>query len=201
MGRLRVFIATSLDGYIADRAGGLDWLTGFDADALGSSAFLEGVGTIVMGRSTFEIVKGFGIGWPYGQRPGLIVSSTPLWPDLGAGDPVHPEWPQVRRWAGDLPGLVDHLRGSTVGDIWVDGGGRLIAGLLDLNAIDRMDVFILPVLLGDGIRLFPPRPSQSQTVPRPARWTLVESHRFTAPGTEGVVRLTYDSVRLAEAPA
>ena len=73
-----VFIAKSLDGYIADRSGGLDWLQAIsnpNADDMGYAQFMEGIDAIVMGRNTFETVCSFGIEWPY-WKPVYVLSRT-----------------------------------------------------------------------------------------------------------------------------
>src|SRR6188768_1468763 len=73
-----VFIATSLDGFIADKNGGIDWLNSFpDIDSVdtGYDAFMAHIDALVWGRATFETVCSFGIDWPY-TKPVFVLSST-----------------------------------------------------------------------------------------------------------------------------
>ena len=168
---VRGFIAASLDGYIADRDGNLDWLTPFDDVDSGYGAFIAEIGTVVMGRATYEAVRVLPGGWPYAGRRGLVLTSRPL-PDAPVG---------VEAWMAGVPALIDHVRTQGDGAAWVVGGGGLQAAFLAVGALDRLDLFVIPVLLGGGIPLFPPDVTPAR------RLTLEETERYS----NGMVRLRY----------
>lgn len=172
MTRIYGFIAASLDGYIADRNGGLDWLAPFDDVDSGYGAFIAEIGTVVMGRATYEAVRAMPGGWPYAGKRGLIVTSRPL-PDAPAG---------VAAWTQGVPALIDHVRrGESEGAAWVVGGGGLQAAFIAAGAFDRLDLFVIPVLLGGGIALFPPGATPAR------RLQLEETERYA----NGMTRLRY----------
>jgi dihydrofolate reductase len=141
--RFRIFIAQSLDGYIARPDGSIDWLRPFDSVDYGYEAFLAEIGTIVMGRKAYELANSFGE-WPYPAARGLVITSQAL-----ADMP-----PSVTRVGNDVPRLATALKASGGKDVWIMGGAMTINAFLAAQAIDRIDLFTLPVLLGNGIPLF-----------------------------------------------
>ncbi len=154
MSRTIYLTATTLDGFIADPDHGLDWLFVVDAgDHEGDHArFMEGVGAVIMGASTYEWVVDHEEGrWPY-THPCWVMTHRDL-PKVD-GD--------VRFAAADddaaLIGVHDEMR-EVAGDldIWVVGGGELAARLVDVGRLDEIDVSIAPVTLGDGKPLLPRR--------------------------------------------
>lgn len=173
MGMIRGFIAASLDGYIADRDGGIGWLTPFDDVDYGYAGFIAEIGTVVMGRTTYDVVAGFETGWPYAGKRGIVVTSRPL-----AGAPAG-----VEAWREGVPALVDHLReqADEDDDVWIIGGGGLQSAFIAAGALRRLDLFIIPVLLGGGVLLFPPGET-------PARGLALEATESFA---NGMVRLRY----------
>ncbi|MBN2047455.1 MAG: dihydrofolate reductase [Anaerolineaceae bacterium] len=152
MTRCSVFIATSLDGYIARPDGKIDWLD--EANALipagedcGYGAFISTVDAIVMGRKTFEQVLTFGE-WPYGEMP-VIVMSRQL-RALPEGVPqtvsLSHEEPRV---------LIEQLAQRGLQQLYVDGG-RTIQSFLAEGLIDDLTITLIPVVLGSGLPLFGP---------------------------------------------
>lgn len=144
-----VFVATSLDGFVARSDGSLDFLASPDVAAdpedYGFAEFVSGVDAMVMGRVTYETVLGFAE-WPY---PGLrvIVPSRTLVPRTGSG-------PGEVQITGESPGdLFDRLGAEGVRRVYVDGG-KLVAAYLEAGLIREITVTRVPVLLGDGISLF-----------------------------------------------
>jgi dihydrofolate reductase len=149
MPEVKLFIATSLDGFIADRDGGVDWL--FADGDYGYAAFFDSVETLIMGRRTYEQVLGFGE-WPYGEKPTYVFTR-------GAPGGDHPH---VRFVSGDAGALVEELRGRSSGDMWLVGGAALVSAFRELHLIDEYILSVHPVLLGDGIPLFErPLPRES----------------------------------------
>ena len=145
MAVIRGYIAASLDGCMADANGGLGWLAPYAAVDDGYPAFIDQVGTVVMGRRTHDQIPSLGIGWPYAGKRGLVVTS-------GRGASVHAG---ARFWSDGLPALVGHLRDLDDGDVWVVGGALLLAAMIEAGALDRLALFVAPLLLGEGLRLFP----------------------------------------------
>lgn len=144
-----VFIATSLDGFIARTDGGLDWLPGLDAypgEDYGYDAFMASVDGLVMGRNTFEIVLAFGE-WPY-PKPVIVLSRTLDASSLRADlkDKVEFSSLAPRELMRDLA-----LRGWS--RVYVDGG-RVIQSFLREGLIADMAITRVPVLLGQGLPLF-----------------------------------------------
>lgn len=143
-----VYIATSLDGYIADRNEGLDWLMALpnpENSDLGFGEFIDGIDAIVMGRKTFETVCGFGGDWPY-PRPTFVLSSTlESVPEPLAG--------QVELISGQLSTVVGSLNERGFKELYIDGG-RTIQGFLREDLIDELILSRIPILLGGGVPLF-----------------------------------------------
>ncbi|MEH0198207.1 dihydrofolate reductase family protein [Caulobacter sp. CCNWLY153] len=172
MALIRGFIASSLDGRVADAGGGVEWLAPFRKVDPGYGAFIDLVGTVVMGRATYDQIPSLGMGWPYAGKRGFVVTSR-------RGDPVQRG---VRFWREGLPALVDRLRDLDDGDAWVVGGAGLLAAFAEHGALDRLSLLIAPVLLGEGAPLFPERTG-------PPRGLVL---RGAASLAMGVVRLDYE---------
>lgn len=143
-----VYIATSLDGFIARPNGDMDWLPGADGSGDGEDygyrAFIESVDALVMGRRTFEKVLTFG-DWPY-QVPVIVLSSRPLEiPDSNRES--------VESMSGSPSDLVERLAGRGFRHLYVDGG-ETIQRFLRAGLVRQLIVTRVPVLIGDGIALF-----------------------------------------------
>ena len=148
--KVSVYIATSLDGFIARKDGTLDWLdeanaTVPDGEDCGFQAFIESVDMLVMGRKTFEQVLSF-CQWPYGKMPIIVLSRKPMsFPSTIPDSVIH---------SSEQPGdLLKRLSGQGVQHVYVDGG-KTIQGFLAAGLIDEITVTVIPVILGDGIPLF-----------------------------------------------
>ena len=168
---IRGYMAMSLDGYIADVDGGYGFLNRYDRVDYGFDAFISTIGTCVFGRTTYDqSVATPGDAWPFAGKRIIVVTSRPL-----SGEPANVAGVEVW-YRGVGAGLVDHLRAATGGDVWIVGGGKLQAAFFEMDAIDRMDATIIPVLLGDGIRMFPP------AVPKQRWLELADIRRFPLDG-------------------
>ncbi|EGU55168.1 pyrimidine reductase [Vibrio nigripulchritudo ATCC 27043] len=143
-----VFIATSIDGYIADKEGGLDWLHAApvpnDLDT-GFNAVMERVDALVMGRNTLDVVLGFGVEWPY-SKPVYVLSNTLTKVPEGYED-------KVFLVNGELKEIVEQLNQKGLNNLYIDGGAT-IQGFLQQDLIDEMIITTIPVLLGGGAPLF-----------------------------------------------
>lgn len=140
--RIVLFIACSLDGYIAGPNGELDWLF-HDAD-YGYGDFVAGVDTVIMGRKTLDTVLGFGA-YPYAGMQGFVYSRTRLG-EAAKGAVYTQQRP---------PDLVSRLRAEEGRDVWLVGGGEVIRAFLADDLVDCLRLFVHPVLLGAGVPLFP----------------------------------------------
>lgn len=139
--RCSVFIATSLDGYIARSDGGIDWLDRVQlaGEDYGFAAFYASVDALIMGRATYDKALTFG-DWPYRGKRTIVLTRRPATSRFGeelvAGTPAE---------------IVDRLAGAN--RIYVDGGD-VIRQFLAADLIDDLTISVVPVVLGGGIRLF-----------------------------------------------
>jgi dihydrofolate reductase len=140
-----VFIATSLDGFIARANGAIDWLPPGGGEEHGYDAFIASVDALVIGRNTFETVLTFGA-WPYGEKPVFVLTTRPLPVPTPAGA-------VLERMSGEPREIVSQLALRGVRHIYVDGG-ITIQRFLRAGLIQRLIITRIPVLLGDGIPLF-----------------------------------------------
>jgi len=142
-----VFIATSLDGFIAREDGGLDWLPPEGGEPHGYDEFMAKVDALVIGRKTFETVLTFDA-WPYGRKPVVVLSSRPnvLVAPAGAVCEMMAATPQE---------VVARLAQRGMKHLYIDGG-ITIQRFLEAGLIQRVIITRVPVLLGSGIPLFGP---------------------------------------------
>jgi len=148
-----IYIATTLDGFIARQNGALDWLpgsdgkmeAGFENEDFGFNAFMDSVDVLVMGRNTYELVLSFGQ-WPYGNKRAIVLSSS------------------LDKLADDVPSTVA-LKSCSPNDLYVElqnsgamhlyiDGGKTIQGFLSAGLIDEIIITRVPILIGIGIPLF-----------------------------------------------
>jgi len=150
----KVFIATSLDGYIADKNGGIDWLDSIpnpDNIDMGYGEFNSQIDALVMGRTTFETVLGFGIDWPY-QKPVFVLSNTLTEiPGKYKG--------KAYLVKGPVKQILDNIHKKGFYRLYIDGG-KVIQSFLKEDLIDEMMITIIPTLLGTGIPLFSDLPNK-----------------------------------------
>ncbi|MCZ4293564.1 dihydrofolate reductase family protein [Vibrio sinaloensis] len=143
-----VFIATSIDGYIADKEGGLDWLHSVpnpDNIDMGFAPLMDRVDALVMGRNTLETVLSFDVDWPY-SKPVFVLSNTMKEVPNGYQD-------KVFLVQGDLTEVVADLNSKGYQDLYIDGGVT-IQNFLKQELVDELTITTIPVLLGGGIKLF-----------------------------------------------
>ena len=170
--RVRYQVAMSLDGFIADAHGGADWIV-MDSDIDFAAHFAQ-FDTFLMGRRTFE-------GMPSGAEPGIkvfVFSRTLRQQD-------HPEVTIVSQNSG---AVVERLKQESGKDIWLFGGGELFRSLLEEGVVDTVEVAVMPVLLGDGVPLFPG--------PELQRRLKLTSHKLFP--KSGILMLEYDLQKAKE---
>jgi dihydrofolate reductase len=142
-----VFIATSLDGFIAREDGAVDWLPPFGDEDYGYSAFMKTIDALVMGRKTFDRVLAFGGAWPY-TKPVIVLTTQPSLV-------IVPDGAICEAMSGAPREIVSRLADRGMKRLYVDGG-LTIQRFLDAGLIRRMIITRVPVLLGRGIPLFGP---------------------------------------------
>lgn len=151
-----VYIATSVDGFIAELDGGIGWLerpeyAGAPIQGLSYEAFIGTVDAIVMGKNTFNKVLTFGT-WPYESIPVVVLSSTAL--DI----PAHLK-DKVQHAFGEPASIAEQLARKGLRHLYIDGGVT-IQRFLQAQLIDTLTITRIPVLLGTGLPLFHSGPTQ-----------------------------------------
>lgn len=146
-GTITLFIATSVDGFIADREGGVAWLEAFEEGAVddpddGYEAFVATVDALIMGARTYEQVLGFG-DWPYGGKPTYVLTHR----DLERATPA------VECVEGAVGSLATRLRRDHE-HLWLVGGAEVARSFLRAGQVDALRLHLVPIILGDGIPLF-----------------------------------------------
>ena len=149
-----IHMAASLDGFIARKDGGVDWLETSDEFVDGDTmdpgfvgAFLKTIDCYVMGSRTYETALRFdarGMGWSYGDKPVFVLTSRKLPRTLGT----------VEFYSGDLAQLVNERLKPTFRNIWFVGGGAVSGECLRRGLADEVYYSILPIVIGDGVRFF-----------------------------------------------
>jgi len=162
------YVAVSLDGYIAGDGGSVDFLEQFGSDEYGFHEFFDSIDAVIMGSATYEQILGFG--WPYGDTPGLVLTTQSL--DTPAG-------PRITFASEPTGQAIRDYASSFDRPVWLVGGGKVItAGLLQ-GAVDILEMYVMPIALGSGVPLF--------TSPYSGHLELAESRHFS----NGVVKLVY----------
>jgi dihydrofolate reductase len=169
MRRIRYVVAMSLDGYIAGPNGEADWII-IDPD-IDFRALFEQFDTFLLGRRTFEAIGGAGGGGRQGAQ--TVVFSRTLRQE---------DYPNLTIVSENPEQALADLRAKPGKDIWLFGGGLLFRSLLEARLVDGVEVAVMPVLLGAGSSLLPPRPSSERF-----KLTLASSRTFKT----GIVSLEY----------
>lgn len=152
----RVYIATSLDGYIADKDGGLDWLEGVpnpNDDDMGYGDFMAQTDALLMGRTTFETVCGFDVDWPYTKPVYVLSNSLQEVPEAYVGE--------VWLVKGALSEVLQEIHDRGHHQLYIDGG-QVISSFLAEGLIEEMIITVFPILLGGGHRLFGALPEKQK---------------------------------------
>jgi dihydrofolate reductase len=143
-----VFIAKSIDGYIAGVNGELDWLNSIpnpDNDDMGFLELMDEIDALVMGRATFETVCSFGVDWPYNKHVFVLSNSLKVIPE------------KLKEKAsllnGDIKKILNIIHGKGYNKLYIDGG-KTIQNFLKEDLINELIITTIPILLGGGISLF-----------------------------------------------
>lgn len=172
MRTLSLYIATSLDGFIARSDGRVDWLDAIPNPTqldYGYGTFLASVDTTLMGNNTYQTVLGFGGNFPYPDKVNFVFSRS-----------ERPNTPYVQYVTEDPAAFVRRLKQADGNGIWLIGGGQLNTVLLNAGLIDELIISVAPVILGAGIPLFGSTDTETQ-------WTRTKTESFET----GFVQSTY----------
>jgi dihydrofolate reductase len=160
-----VFIATSIDGCIADRNGGIDWLNSIsnpNNEDMGYIEFTKNIDALIMGRTTFETVCGFDLDWPY-SKPVFVLSTTLNGiPDSHKG--------KAFLLKGTLKEILEQVYEKGYHRLYIDGG-TTIQNFLKEDLIDEMVITTIPIVLGGGSPLF-------AELPKELKFELTETKTF-----------------------
>ena len=172
MGKIRFHFATSLDGFIADPQGGVAFLDAFEDENDDLEKFFAGVGTLVMGRGTYQFVEEYG-SWPYGGDKRVII--------LTHRAIERPLCQLETRVVDDVCAFAAELRALT-DDVWVLGGGKVMGAFLAAGEVDTITMTIVPVAIGNGVPMY--------------AGPAMANHRFrladVSQSSDGVVCLSYE---------
>ncbi|MGR2751591.1 dihydrofolate reductase family protein [Agromyces arachidis] len=149
MTRIQYYVASTLDGFIADEHDDLAWLLQFGmADFTDHyERFVAEVGALVLGATTYEWVLREGGGWPYGSLPTWVLTHRDLPVPAGA---------DIRFASGDIVPVADAASAAAAGrNVWLIGGGPVAARFLEAGRLDEILVTYMPVALGRGRPLLP----------------------------------------------
>lgn len=148
MRKVILFIAMSLDGYIAQKDGNVDWLSGQEPendDMMTYQEFIRGIDTVIIGWNTYDqiVTELSPDEWIYKDLTSYILTHKEL-----------PDTENIKFVNENVCELVDKLRQESGKDIWICGGATVISPLIEKDYIDRFHISVIPVILGNGIRLF-----------------------------------------------
>ncbi len=173
MRKVVLYIAMSLDGYIADKSGSVSWLNGDGSDPENCGSypeFSDTVDTVILGYKTYhQIVTELSPdSWPYAGMQSYVLTHH-----------KQEDHSEIHFINSTISSLLNSLKQQDGKDIWLCGGADIIDQALKANCVDELTISILPMLLGDGIRLF-----QTNETPKPL--TLISRKSYN-----GIVDLVY----------
>lgn len=171
--KISIYIASSIDGYIARKDGNLDWLhyghTG-DED-YGFKKFTSTIDAVIMGKNTYEVVSSFDE-WAYKDKRVIVLSNT-----------LTEVRKEAELFSGELTELLAKLHAENVKHVWIDGG-ITVSKFLEAGLVDDITISIIAMVLGAGIPLF-------STMHQEHRCHLVSTQSYPS----GLVQLKYEVVR------
>ncbi len=172
MKKIKLYIAVSIDGYIAQSDGDLDWLMKYPVNTdtnYGYDDFFESIDTVIMGGRTYRDILNMDFAWPYKDKTTYIITRNPL---ISKGD--------IYFVSENVIETVSALQNKKGKDIWLVGGGKMISLFLSHELIDEMIITTIPVILGNGIPLFP-------GISKDSEWETIASHKYE----NGVTQIHY----------
>ena len=165
MRKIKLFIACSLDGFIARKDGGIDWLS--SGGDYGYKKFYASVDAVLMGRKTYELA--LKLGETYKDKRAIVFTRQK---NFKKNSNVE--------FVSDIVPFTKKLKNSKGKDIWIVGGGEIVSVLLNNNLVDEMRIFVHPIILGKGISLF-------LNVKKDVKLKLIGTSEFE----DGLVKMEY----------
>lgn len=168
--KISVYIAISIDGYIARKDGNLDWLEyGHTGDEdYGFNKFIDDIDALVLGRNTYDVVSSFDK-WPYEGKRVIVLSNT-----------LNEVRKEAELFCGQLRHLTSTLYSEGIKHVWVDGGVT-VSKFLEAGLVDDITISVIAVILGSGIPLF-------STMDREHKCRLLSTRSYRS----GLVQLKYE---------
>lgn len=168
--KISIYIACSIDGYIARKSGNLDWLQyGHTGDEdYGFKKFISSIDAVIMGRNTYEVVSAFGE-WAYKDKRVVVLSNT-----------LTEVRQEAELFCGQLTELLTKLHSENVRHVWVDGGVT-VSKFLEAGLVDDITISIIAMVLGSGTPLF-------STMNREHKCRLISIQSYPS----GLVQLRYE---------
>ena len=173
MRKIKLYIAASIDGYIAGPDGELDWLSDYPITPelnYGYEDFFESIDTVIMGGRTYRDILNMDVVYPYKNKISYIITRNT----------INSTKENIIYITNNIEDNISELKKEEGKDIWLVGGGEIVSLFLNQNWIDEMIITYIPILLGEGIRLFPNKAKES-------KWSLIQSQAFI----NGVVQTRY----------
>jgi dihydrofolate reductase len=167
MKKIKLYIAVSLDGFIARPDGDMDWLSQFPNESksdYGYGALMESIDTIIMGNITYQELTLKSLEWPYKNKSTYVL--TRYKNNLSPKE-------NVVYLTNDVIGTIRQLKEQEGKDIWLAGGGQVLTFMLNHDLVDEMQLCYIPIILGKGIPLFSDKIKES-------RWELFESKTYNS---------------------
>lgn len=165
MKKIKLYIAASIDGYIADIEGGLDWLSEYPITSelnYGYDEFFDSVDTVILGGRTYRDILNMDVIYPYKDKISYVITRNKM------NNPKE----NIHFISENITETVSELKKQEGKAIWLVGGSEVIAILLDNDLIDEMIITTIPVILGSGIPLFPNTSKESA-------WQLHNTHSYS----------------------
>lgn len=171
--KISIYIATSIDGYIARKDGELDWLQyGHEGDEdYGFKKFIQSIDALILGRKTYQVVSGFDE-WPYKGKRVIVLSHT-----------LKEVRKEAELFSGQLTDLLSKLHSENIRHVWVDGGVTA-SKFLEAGLVDELTISIIAMILGSGIPLF-------SVMNREHKCRLISTQSFPS----GLVQLKYELIK------
>jgi len=171
--KIKLYIAISLNGKIAKADGSVDWLESIpnpDKIDHGYSDFYKTIGTTIQGNKTYNQILSWGIDFPYADKKNYVFTRKKGLENTEYVDFI----------SENHIDFVKQLKKKKGKDIWAIGGGQLNTMLLNENLIDEIQVFVMPIILTDGIELF-------ENLPKETKLKLIETKSYST----GTIELKY----------
>lgn len=162
MSKTILYIGASVDGFIAAPDDDITWMEQYNDVDYGYKEFEASIGLVILGRKAYDVGIDNGWGWPH-PVPGIILSEdTPK---------MVPEGAELTFKKGDITQILAEAKKCTDKNIWIGGGGYVAQEFLKAGLLDEIVLCTIPIILGDGIRLF-------DKVGRRIELTLVSSKNY-----------------------